>query len=91
MAIVVAKLRVMPTSPEIDIKKLEVFCKGKIEGAGGKFHSAATEEMAFGLKSLTITLFGDENALSLDKLEAAIKENSDVSSTEVIDVRRAVG
>lgn len=91
MATVVAKLRVMPTSPDVDLKKLEIFCKSKIEELKAKFHSAVIEAMAFGLKSLTITLFGEEAEVNLDKIEAAIKESADVSSTEVTDVRRAVG
>ncbi len=91
MAEVIIKLRVMPVSPESDLAKIEQFCREKIAEAGGKLHSITPEEMAFGLKSLTFTFFGDEKTLNPDKIEEAIKTDKHVSSTEVTDVRRALG
>jgi len=91
MAEVIVKLKVMPISPEVDLKKLEEFCRVKIADSKAKLHSVTTENVAFGLRALVFVIFGDENALNLDVLEAAIKESKDVSTTDVIDVRRAVG
>ena len=91
MAEVIVKLKIMPMSPDTDLKKLEEFCRLKFTENKAKFHSVSTEEVAFGLKALVFVIFGDENALNLDVLEAAIKESKDVSTTDVIDIRRAVG
>ncbi len=91
MAEVIVKLKVMPTSPEVDLKKLEEFCRLKFADSKAKFHSVTTEDVAFGLRALVFVIFGDENTLNLDVLEAAIKESPEVSTIEVIDVRRAVG
>ena len=91
MAEVIIKLRVMPTSPDSDLAKIEEFCRQKITEAGGKLHSIIPEDMAFGLKSLTFVFFGDEKSLNPDKIEEAIKTNHHISSTEVTDVRRAIG
>ena len=91
MAEVIVKLKVMPISPDADLKKLEEFCRIKFTENKAKFHSVSIEEVAFGLKALVFVIFGDEKILNVDVLEAAIKESADVSTTDVIDVRRAVG
>lgn len=91
MADVIIKLKVMPISPDVDLKKLEEFCRTKIADAKAKLHSVSIEDVAFGLKALVFVIFGDENTLNLDVLEAAIKENPEVSTTEVLDVRKAIG
>ena len=91
MAEVIVKLKVMPASPDSDLAQIEEFCRVKFTESKAKFHSVSTEEVAFGLKALVFAIFGDEKVLNLDVLEAAIKESKDVSTTDVIDVRRAVG
>ena len=91
MAEVIVKLKVMPVSPDSDLAQIEEFCRVKFTESKAKFHSVSTEEVAFGLKALVFVIFGDEKVLNLDVLESAIKENKNVSTTEVIDVRRAVG
>ncbi len=90
MADVIIKLKVMPINPEVDLKALTDFCKEKIKAAGAHLHKAEEEPVAFGLKALVFIFMGPEAKIKTDKIEDAIKENSDVSSAEVIDVRRAV-
>ncbi len=80
----------MPASPEVNLKALATFCKEKIETAKAHLHRITEEPVAFGLSALIFTFTGLEAEIKVDKIEAAIKENPDVSSAEVIDVRRAI-
>ncbi|MFH0869393.1 MAG: elongation factor 1-beta [archaeon] len=92
MAVVIIKLRVMPQSPEIDLAKLTEECKVKLTEFGMKaFHSAKEEPVAFGLKSLDLVFIIDEKNSNTDVLEAKVKEVPGVESTQILDVRRAVG
>lgn len=91
MANVYIRLKVMPAGTHVDLKVLEEFCKKKIEEFGGKVHRTEIEDVAFGLKAVIFTFMIDEQNSNMDRLEAPIKENPEVSSAEVIDVRRAVG
>jgi len=92
MAVVIIKLRVMPDSPEIDLKVLTEQIKERLTEFGMKaFHSAREEPVAFGLKALDVIFLLDESNSNTDVLEAKIKELKGVQSTQILDVRRAVG
>jgi elongation factor 1-beta len=92
MAVVIIKLRVMPDSPEIDLKVLIEQVKERLTEFGMKaFHSAREEPVAFGLKALDVIFLLDESNSNTDVLEAKIKELKGVQSTQILDVRRAVG
>ena len=81
----------MPTGPDVDMDKLSEACKEKITEAGGMVHKTEQEEVAFGLKALIFTFLGDEKKINVDRIEASLKELQDVSSVDIIDVRRAFG
>lgn len=91
MAEVIVTLRIMPESPDTDLKAIEKKAKEKISSYGGDV--AKTEEIpvAFGLKSLNISFFMDESKGDTEPLEKEIAQIEEVNSVEVIDVRRAVG
>ena len=82
----------MPETPDVDLKKLEEDALNKIkEFAGEGETKIEIEPIAFGLKALKITFVMDENLGSTEPLEKSISEIEDVSSFEIIDVRRAIG
>lgn len=82
----------MPAGTEIDLAKLTEECKVKLTEFGMKaFHSAKEEPVAFGLKALDLIFIIDEKNSNTDVLEAKIKEIKGVESTQILDVRRAVG
>ena len=82
----------MPENPDVDLKKLEEDALSKIkEFAGDCETKIEIEPIAFGLKALKITFVMDESLGSTEPLEKAISEIEDVSSFEIIDVRRAIG
>ena len=92
MTNVIATLKIMPTSPEVDLAKLTEEVKKHILEFAGEGETKVTEEpVAFGLKSVNIIFIMDESLGSPDALEETIKGVEGVQSVEVIDVRRAIG
>ena len=92
MAKIVATIKIMPTSPEIDLDKLENEAKKKItDFSQNQEIKSEQEPVAFGLKAIKIIFVMEESKGSMDPLEEDIKTISGVNSVEVIDVRRAIG
>ena len=92
MANVIITIKIMPESPEIDLGKVELEAKKKIEAFAGETETKSEQKpIAFGLKSLEIIFVMDEAKGSTESLEDNIKELEGVQSVEVVDVRRAVG
>lgn len=91
MADVIVKMKVMPTGVDIDLDKLAKSCEEIINAAGGKVHKKEQEEVAFGLKAIVFIFLGDEKQINIDEIEAKLKEIKDVSTVDILDVRRAFG
>lgn len=92
MANVIITLKIMPTSPDVDLSAVEEKAKAKIiEFAGEGDMKTEQEPVAFGLKSLKIIFVMDESKGGTDKLEEDIASLEDVNSVEAVDVRRAIG
>lgn len=90
MAIVAVKVRILPTSPEVDLEKLKKTVKNIVEKTSGKNCSFEEEPIAFGLKAV-IAFFAWPEQLELEDLENSINGIEEVSSLQVIDMRRAFG
>ena len=90
MGIAAVKIRILPTSPEVDLEKLKKTVKILIEKIGGKNCSFEEEPSAFGLKAI-IAFFAWPEEIELENLENQINKVEDVSSLQVIDMRRALG
>lgn len=92
MANVVITLRVMPDSPEADLKHLEKRVVELIKKFSGEEQMRiAHVPIAFGLQAIDITFVMDEKKGGTEELEREISKIDNVSSAEVTDVRRAVG
>lgn len=91
MASVIIALKVMPSSPGIDLKVIESEGGKIIAGFGGKVVKAEVAPVAFGLKSITFHFVIPESSGSTEPLEKKMSSIKDVNSVEVVDVRRAVG
>ena len=91
MADVVITLRIMPESPETDLKAIEKKAKTFISKYGGEVGKVNVEPIAFGLKALDLIFVSNEDLGSTDKLEQNVASIEGVSSVEVTDVRRAIG
>lgn len=90
MGIAAVKIKIMPTSPEVDFEKIKDTAKSIIEKNGGKNCKFEEEPIAFGLKAL-IVLFAWPEELELESLENSLNRVDEVSSVQVIDMRRAFG
>ncbi len=93
MAHVLVTLRIMPTSPDIDLSVIETKAKELIAAFTGKSAAIKAEQkpVAFGLNALEIAFVMDEAKGSTEKLEKEIAGLEGVNSAEVIDVRRTIG
>ena len=95
MAVVVITMKIMPTSPDVDVEKLYEKVVPMIQEESGYTDESSMrktiEEVAFGLKSLTILFLYPEEKGSPDELEKKINEIPEVESAEIVDVRRTLG
>jgi elongation factor 1-beta len=91
MAQVVITLRIMPSSPDSNLKKIEDSATLLIKEFGGDVGRVNVEPVAFGLNSISLIFVMDEAIGSTEELETQVSEIKDVASVEVTDVRRAIG
>lgn len=88
MGDVVALVKVMPTSAEVDLQQL----KRRIEAAmpdGIALNKITEEPVAFGLVALKVNVqMADEGGAKTEKLEGILGGLDDVESAEVTDVGR---
>ena len=92
MANTIVTVKIMPTSPEVDLEAVkEKAMKEILAFNDGKETKTSIEDVAFGLKSINLVFVMDEDLGSTEELEEKIKAIEHVASVEVIDVRRAIG
>jgi translation elongation factor aEF-1 beta len=92
MAKVVVTAKIMPSSPDEDLKRIEIESLKAIAKLVGKGDTRVKiEPVAFGLNSINITFITDESLGSPDAVEDDIMKIPGVNSWQVIDVRRAIG
>ena len=90
MGTALIKLKIMPKSPETDLEKIKQEGKAKVEAGGAEITKFEEEPIAFGLKALIAFVRIDESKESTDFIENAFNKLQDVTSTEIIDYRRAL-
>ncbi len=90
MGIALIKIKIMPTSPEADLNKIKSEAKKIVEKNKGARCEFEIEPIAFGLKAVIIGFELDESN-ELEPTENELKKIKDVSSVQVIDMRRAFG
>lgn len=90
MGTVAVRIKVMPLSPNSNLKEIEDKAKYLIEKEGGKIMNFKEEPIAFGLKSIIISFEWSEE-VELDNIENKIGKIKAVKSAEVSDIRRAIG
>jgi len=89
MAMMALKLKIMPSSPEVNLEELKNKIKKLVEKEG-KINSIEEEAVAFGLKALIITLAIPETQ-DTEEIENKIGKLDNISSVKIIDMRRALG
>ena len=85
------QIKVMPTSPQVDLNNLKEEVKKRLEEAGAiRIEKIEEQDIAFGLKALIVTLAWPEEKETEEAVEAVTKIEQ-VSSVDIIDYRRAFG
>jgi elongation factor 1-beta len=89
MGQVIATLRVMPDSVDVDLAQLEEAANAKIKELVGEPAGKVEQvPVAFGLKALDMTVVIDENGGGLDPIEEGLKTVEGVQSVEVTHLDR---
>ena len=81
------KIKVMPTSPSVDLMEIELAIKKLVEDFRGHNREYVTEPVAFGLKAL-IAFFEWPEEKPLEEFEEKIQKIKDVNSIQIIDMRK---
>jgi len=90
MGTALLRIKLMPTSPEVDLEKIKQEAKALIEKNQGKNCRFEEEPIAFGLKAVIVSFEIDESQ-ELELIEEGLKNIENVNSAQVIDMRRAFG
>ena len=90
MGTALIKIKIMPKSPDVDLKEIENQAKNIISEQQGEKTKLEREPVAFGINAIIATFARDET-LESDTLLKKLQEIANVSSAEVIDFRRAFG
>lgn len=89
MGSITVKIKIMPLSPQTELELIKEKAKNIIEEEDGKNCVFEEEPIAFGLKAINIFFIYPENQ-ELDDLEKRLEKMENVSSIQVIDIRRAI-
>jgi len=90
MGTALVTIKIMPESPDVNLEAIQDSAKKITLEKEGKNPSTKTEPIAFGLNAIILNFAIDESK-SIDEVENPLKEIQGVSSTEIIDFRRAFG
>lgn len=92
MGTAVVTLKIMPESPEIDLKRIEDEAIKLINiFSDERQKKVDVQPVAFGLKSINITFLMNEEKGDTESLEKQIADIEGVNSVECTDVRRIIG
>lgn len=87
MGEVVATIKLMPESPDVNLEKIKSdIIKSIPEGA--EFHNIEEEPIAFGLVALKVMVVVGDSEGGTEKVEEYLSKVENISSVEVEDVRR---
>lgn len=90
MGTALVKLKIMPTSPDVNLEEIKQNSKEIIEKNKGEKTSFNEEPVAFGLKAV-IASFSIDESNELEPIEESLKKIENVNSVQVADMRRAFG
>jgi elongation factor 1-beta len=87
MGEVVATIKLMPESPEIDLEKVKAEITSSIP-ENTELHSIEEEPIAFGLVALNLMVVVDDAEGGTEQVEENLSKITEIASIEVVDVRR---
>jgi elongation factor 1-beta len=89
MADVVVTMKVMPDSPERDLKKMQAEID-KVILKFGRIYKKGIQPIAFGLNAMTYSFIMVEKQGGTDPVEEETKKIEGVSDVQITDVTRSV-
>lgn len=87
MGEVIATIKLMPESPEVDLEKMKEDVKTSIPESA-EFHKIDEEPIAFGLVALNVMVIVGDAEGGTEKVEENLAKIKGVSNVEVTDTRR---
>jgi elongation factor 1-beta len=87
MGDVVATIKLMPESPEVDLVKIKTDIESSMP-SGAELHKIDEEPIAFGLVALNVMVVVGDAEGGTEPVEENLAQIDGVSSVEVVDVRR---
>ena len=82
-----AKYKLMPVSPEVNLKEIEESAKKIVEEFGGKNKEYSIEPIAFGLKAV-IVFFSYPDDKNIESIDDKFSRIENVASVQLIDMRK---
>lgn len=90
MGTALLKIKMMPSSPDVDLDEIQSLAEKIITQEKGENPKFEKEPIAFGLTAV-IAFFAMDESLPTDIFEKKLKEIPNVASADIIDFRRAFG
>lgn len=90
MGTTIIKMKIMPKSPDSNLEKIKEDIKKIFEKKEFYGNNFSEEPIAFGLSAI-IASFGCPEDEEMESLQEEIEKIDDVNSTEIVDMRRAIG
>lgn len=87
MGEVAVQLKIMPNSPDVDLKGLSNRITSQV-ATYGRLYRCEVQPIAFGLKALMLTVIVEDKEGGTEALEASISEIDEVESVQVGAVTR---
>ena len=87
MGEVVATVKLMPESPDVDLEQIKINAQNAVNEEA-ELHKIDEEPIAFGLVSLNVMFIVDDGEGGTEPVEEKLAQIQGVSSVEVLDVRR---
>ena len=90
MGFVVVQMKLMPSSPSVDLSVIEKTAEKIINSMHKTAVKIEEQPIAFGLKAMILS-FAWNDAIETEKVEAELQKIENVSSVETLDIRKAFG
>jgi translation elongation factor aEF-1 beta len=81
------KIKIMPSSPEVNLEEIENITKEIVEKEGGFNRKYEIEPIAFGLKAI-VAFFEWPEEKEIEYLEEKLRNIENVQSVQTIDMRK---
>lgn len=90
MGFTAVQMKLMPDSPSANLKEIEHHAEKTINSMHKTLVKIEEQPIAFGLKAIILS-FAWNDEIDTEKLEAELQKIANVSSVEVLDIRKAFG